>query len=77
MVASCLSSTLLRCLGGAKSSFDFRRLSFRIIRAAANAMLMYFLFLSLLKTKFSFIKFSPKKLLFRMAASRYFYGRIA
>lgn len=34
------SSTLLRCLGGAKSSFDFRRLSFRIIRAAANAILM-------------------------------------
>lgn len=37
------SSTLLRCLGGAKSSFDFRRLSLSIIRAAANAMLMNFL----------------------------------
>lgn len=38
----CLLSTLLRCLGGTKSSFDFRRLSFRIIRAAANAMLIRF-----------------------------------
>lgn len=41
-------STLLRCLGGAKSSFDFLRLSLRIIRAAANAIfvLLYFLFSS-------------------------------
>jgi len=35
------SSTLLRCLvGGAKSSLDFRRLSFNIIRAAAKAILV-------------------------------------
>lgn len=36
-------STLLRCRGGgAKSSFDFLRLSFKIIRAAAKAMMNLF-----------------------------------
>ena len=39
----CLNCTLLRCLvGGAKSSFDFLLLSFKIMRAAANAILNYF-----------------------------------
>jgi hypothetical protein len=48
--------TLLRCLGGAKSSFDFRRLSLRIIRAAANAM-MKVLFLLLLWSRLNGFRF--------------------
>lgn len=59
-IADCLyviESTLLRCLGGAKSSFDFRRLSFRIIRAAAKAMLMPFAFSPFLSLKFFLLYF--------------------
>lgn len=67
---SITSSTLLRCLGGAKSSFDFRRLSLRIIRAAANAMLMNFLFPSACETLFilliNLFSSAPTKLLFFM-----------
>jgi hypothetical protein len=57
-------STLLRCRGGAKSSLDFRRLSLRIIRAAANAIvadlyLTHLIINSIHKTQVD--RFSSKK----------------